>query len=117
MISIPSPSRLSTRCARPLRSRREIGSAEKGKVWHHIVEKCQENKSRCGFSPESIHNTGNVVAVDRKINERINGHYSSLMITPEGKKKTVRDYMNSRTYEEQFEYGVRILKEYGGTLE
>ncbi len=38
------------------------GSPGEGNDWHHIVEQSQITKS--GFSPEQIHNTSNIIAVD-----------------------------------------------------
>lgn len=42
--------------------KKNIGSAGDGNDWHHIVEQSQIKKS--GFSPEQIHNTNNIIAVD-----------------------------------------------------
>lgn len=51
--------------------KRTIGAPGEGKECHHIVEQSQILKS--GFSPEIIHNTGNIVAIDRTTHRTIRG--------------------------------------------
>jgi hypothetical protein len=52
-----------------------LGSAGKGKQWHHIVEQTPGNIAR--FGPEAIHNTENVIPINEGIHRAISGYYSS----------------------------------------
>ena len=55
--------------------KKAIGSAGSGNDWHHIVEQAQIGIS--GFSPEQIHNTSNIIAVDHTIHMKITGYYNT----------------------------------------
>ncbi|WP_311195220.1 hypothetical protein [Selenomonas noxia] len=82
--------------------------------WHHIVEQSQIKSNRAGFSPEQIHNVGNVVALPSgkgSIHAKISSIYSSIQPFTGG--KTVRDWLSTKTFEEQFEFGKRQLEKFG----
>ena len=82
--------------------------------WHHIVEQSQIKSNRAGFSPEQIHNVGNVVALPSgkgSIHAKIISIYSSIQPFTGG--KTVRDWLSTKTFEEQFEFGKRQLEKFG----
>lgn len=81
------------------------GSAGDGLVWHHIVEQRPINVQR--FRPESIHNTGNVVAVPREVNQAIADYYSSKRRFTNGQK--VRDWLVSQSFTEQLDFGMNVL--------
>ncbi len=92
--------------------KRLIGKAGSGKAWHHIVEQTPSNISR--FGPEMIHNTNNLIALPHgkgKIHSIISGHYSSITDYTGG--LTVRKWLSSKSFEEQYQYGVKILKMFG----
>jgi hypothetical protein len=93
-----------------------LGKAGPGKVWHHIVEQCQGGCARSAFPPEMIHNTKNVVAVPREVNQKLANFYSSKV---PGTNTRVRDWLNGKSFKEQYEYGRRQLekamKEYDKT--
>jgi hypothetical protein len=55
--------------------KRYLGSAGKGREWHHIVEQSQIEKS--GFSEYLINNTHNIINVDARTHRLISGYYSS----------------------------------------
>ena len=88
-----------------------VGKAGDGKQWHHIVEQSQISKS--GFSPELIHNTSNIISVDKSIHSKITGHYNTTTFEFT-KKASVRNWLAGKSYEEQYEYGINILKKFGG---
>ena len=90
--------------------KKSIGSAGEGKEWHHIVEQSQIKKT--GFSTEQIHNTSNIIAIDKSIHHKITGHYNSKPSYLGG--KTVREWLSGKSFEEQWQYGMNKLKEYGG---
>jgi hypothetical protein len=82
-----------------------LGSAGKGKVWHHIVEQRRANIER--FGAKAIHSTENVVAVPCEVNQAIADYYSSIRQFTSG--KTVRQWLDSQSFEEQSAFGTRIL--------
>jgi RHS repeat-associated protein len=84
-----------------------LGSPGEGKVWHHIVEQRERNVER--FGAEAIHNSLNVEAVDISVNQAINKYYSSKKRVTGG-QLTVREWMNSKSYAEQYEFGLDILR-------
>jgi RHS repeat-associated protein len=88
-----------------------IGSPGKGKIWHHIVEQCQAKTTRAGFDAELIHNPNNVIAIDKEINQLIANDYSKTYGFTDG--KTLRDWLNTQSYEVQYQYGLDFLKKYG----
>ena len=90
--------------------KKTLGSAGEGKHWHHIVEQAQIKKS--GFSPYQIHNTSNIIAVDAATHAKITGHYNTTTFDFTG-GLSVRDWLAGQSYENQYKYGVDILKQFG----
>jgi hypothetical protein len=88
-----------------------MGSAGNGKQWHHIIEQTPGNLQR--FGPETIHNTDNVIAIDKGIHERISAYYSSKQRIAGG--RVVREWLREQSYEQQREFGIRVLKQFGVT--
>jgi len=86
-----------------------LGSPGEDKVWHHIVEQSQINKS--GLSPTQINNTENIIAVDSATHAKISGYYSSKQAFTEG--NTVRDWLAGQSYEKQFKFGMQKLRDFG----
>ena len=95
--------------------KRSIGSAGEGKVWHHIVEQCQAKTTRSGFDVKLIQNPNNVIAIDKATNEAINGYYSSTKFLFTG-GNTVRDWLTGQSFEEQYKFGMQVLKDFGVIL-
>jgi hypothetical protein len=87
--------------------KRKLGDAGDGNVWHHIVEQRGPNIEK--FGAEAIHNTTNCVPVSGDINAAINRYYSSNRRFTGGQR--VRQWMNSKSWREQFEFGQRILND------
>ena len=80
-----------------------------GKEWHHIVEQCQQTKS--GFSTFWINNSNNVINITKEIHQIISAHYSSIQFYTEGLR--VRDWLAGQSFQKQYEYGVKILRQFG----
>ena len=78
------------------------------KQWHHIVNQNASNRARFG---ERLHCTDNVIAIPTEIHRQISGHYSKKFEWTKG--KTVRDKLKSRSWDAQYDYGVRLLREFG----
>lgn len=92
--------------------KKTMGSAGKGKAWHHIVEQNPANIAK--FGPKSIHNTKNVISLPHgkgSIHSKISGHYSSKQPFTNG--KTVRQWLNTKDYNYQYNYGMKKLNEFG----
>lgn len=75
--------------------------------WHHIVE--QQSVKNGINSAQSIYNNHNTVAIPRSVHQLISAHYSSLFGTT---GQTVRQYVNTLSYNEQFDYGLNILNRF-----
>ena len=92
--------------------KKEFGTAGEGMNWHHIVEQTPSNIQR--FGPEMIHNTNNLIRIPGgkgSIHARISGHYSSKSPVLDG--LTVRQWLSTKSFEEQYEYGLNMLNRYG----
>lgn len=93
-----------------------IGSPGEGNAWHHIVEQSQIKNS--GFSVNKVHNVNNIIALPNgkgSIHAKISGHYSSKPDFTNG--LTVRQWLTGKSFEEQFDYGIEILSQYGEVTE
>lgn len=93
--------------------KRAYGTAGKGNAWHHIVEQNKSNISK--FGAETIHNIENLKVLPHgkgSVHAKISGYYSSLM---PGTNMRVRDYVNTLNYDEQYKFGIDVIKRFGGT--
>lgn len=90
--------------------KKTFGAAGDGKEWHHVVEQSQIKKS--GFSPQSIHNSSNMISLDKSIHRKITGHYNTKKFAFTN-GLSVRDWLALQSFEEQYDYGIKILKKFG----
>jgi len=86
-----------------------LGSAGKGRQWHHIVEQTPGNVAR--FGPEALHNTENVIPINEGTHRAISGYYSSTRSFTGG--RTIREWLSTQSYEAQRAFGVQTLRDYG----
>jgi RHS repeat-associated protein len=86
-----------------------LGSPGWGKHWHHIVEQCQQAKS--GFSTFWINNSNNVINITKEVHQKVSAHYSSIQSYTNGLR--VRDWLAGESFQKQYEYGVKILRQLG----
>jgi hypothetical protein len=87
-----------------------LGSAGKGRAWHHIVEQTPVNIAR--FGPERIHNINNIVNVPSgagALHNKISGFYSSK--APGGVGR-IRDWVSSKSFKEQYEFGIKTMERF-----
>jgi hypothetical protein len=86
-----------------------MGKAGPGKEWHHIVEQTPGNVQR--FGPESIHNTDNVIPLDKGLHTRVSAVYSSIrrLISGSG-TLTVRQWLSTQSYEMQRDFGLLAIE-------
>ncbi len=90
-------------------AKKHLGSPGKDNQWHHIVEQSQIKRS--GFSPTQIHNTNNLTPVDKTIHGQITGHYNSKPSYLNG--QTVRDWLTGQSFQNQYDYGINVLRSFG----
>ncbi|QRO00696.1 hypothetical protein JRI60_17515 [Archangium violaceum] len=87
--------------------KRYMGKAGDGKDWHHIVEK--RNAKR--FGSEAIHNTENVIALEKPLHDRVSAFYSSIQenIT-KSSTLTIRQWLDGQSYEAQRAFGLLAIE-------
>jgi RHS repeat-associated protein len=85
-----------------------LGSPGEDNQWHHNVEQNKNNIDQHGA--EAIHNIKNVFSVSKKINQAINGYYSSKQSFSE--PLTVREWLSPQTFEEKSSFGLDILNKF-----
>ncbi len=96
-----------------------LGPPPPGHAWHHIVGQNADNIAR--FGPEYIHNTASVIAIPHgkgsthlaQIEAFLNSHRPE--ITGQGFKR-VRDWVKTKSYQFQYEFGVIMLRNSGVPL-
>jgi hypothetical protein len=87
-----------------------LGSPGTGKHWHHIVEKCQIQKS--GFTSQQVNNTSNVIAVDAQTHAKISGYYNTTTFRfTDG--LSVRNWLAGQPFQTQFDFGLQVLRGFG----
>ncbi|WP_152621882.1 hypothetical protein [Archangium violaceum] len=89
-----------------------MGKAGEGKQWHHIIEQHQGNVDR--FGHEALHNTENVIAIDKNVHEQISAFYSSKQKASGG--MVVREWLRTQSYEKQRAFGMEALRLFGVVL-
>ncbi|RYZ16500.1 MAG: hypothetical protein EOO70_04290 [Myxococcaceae bacterium] len=89
--------------------KKAMGPAGTGKEWHHIVEQTPGNVNR--FGAQAVHNTENIVPLDKSLHLRLSGLYSSIrrVITASG-NLTVRQWLSTQPFEAQREFGLLAIE-------
>jgi RHS repeat-associated protein len=82
-----------------------LGSPGEGNVWHHIVEQSKVDK----FGAHAIHNVDNVIAIPDKLNSDLNALYSSIRPDITGSNMTVRDWLSTKSLQQNYDFGVAAL--------
>ena len=62
-----------------------------------------------------LHNTGNLIKLPHgkgTIHNQISGFYSSKQPFTGG--KTVREWVSGKPFQEQFDFGIQTIKDFGG---
>jgi len=90
-----------------------LGSAGEGRDWHHIVGQHEANVAK--FGPRAIHNTDNVVSIDRNtVHRPLSADYSRKPKRLDG--QTVREHIAQKPYEEQRAFDLHQLDRFGVTI-
>ncbi|RKG83032.1 hypothetical protein D7W82_25795 [Corallococcus sp. CA049B] len=88
--------------------KRAMGPAGNGKEWHHIVEQTDGNVAR--FGPQALHNTENVIPLDKELHSLVSAFYSSKSLQMTGSNSlTVRQWLSAQPYAAQREFGLRMV--------
>ena len=99
--------------------REAIGDPERTQNWHHIVEQEQGpgNGNFGRFSATQINNKNNIVSIpsgSKSPHSAISKYYDSVQDFTGG--KTVREWLSTKSFEEQFDFGVKQLQKYGDII-
>ncbi|WP_370640024.1 hypothetical protein [Corallococcus sp. AS-1-12] len=79
------------------------------KDWHHIVEQTPGNVQR--FGPQALHNTENVIPLDKRLHTDVSGLYSSIRrAITQSNLQTVRQWLSTQSYEAQREFGLIAIE-------
>jgi hypothetical protein len=86
-----------------------MGSAGYDKEWHHLVEQTPGNAKR--FGGEALHNTENIIALDKTLHIEVSRLYSSIRWRITGSHTmTVRQWLSTQSYEAQREFGLLAIE-------
>ncbi|WP_375755695.1 hypothetical protein [Corallococcus exercitus] len=89
--------------------KKALGPEGPGKEWHHIVEQTPGNVQR--FGPQALHNTENVVPLDKAVHSRVSELYSAIRRNLTGTGNlTVRKWLSTQSYEAQRDFGLRAIE-------
>lgn len=98
--------------------KRIMGAAGPGLAWHHLVGQTTSNVQT--FGAQAIHNTGNLVRLEHgsgSIHQEITNFYNSIQPDLIGSQRmTVREWIGSQSFEEQQDFGIRVVRAFGGTI-
>jgi hypothetical protein len=74
--------------------------------WHHIVEQGGGNEAR--FGPQAIHNTDNLIPVERSAHRQISAYYGRKVegISP-------REWLKTQSFDVNKSFGVDVLRKFG----
>ncbi|MEG3849648.1 hypothetical protein QT971_29465 [Microcoleus sp. herbarium19] len=98
--------------------KKRMGVAGAGLAWHHIVGQTTSNLQK--FGAEAIHNTGNLIRLEHgtgSIHQEITNLYNSVQPELTGTDTlTVRAWLGTQSFEEQQDFGIRVIRAFGGTV-
>lgn len=89
--------------------KRAMGKAGQDQEWHHIVEQTPGNIQR--FGPEALHNTWNVIRLNKSLHIRLSAFYSAIREGITGSATlTVRKWLSTQSYEDQRKFGLKAIE-------
>ncbi|NTX05801.1 hypothetical protein HUA75_29005 [Myxococcus sp. CA040A] len=91
--------------------KKAMGPAGNNQEWHHIVEQTPDNVRR--FGPHALHNTENVVPLDKGLHTRVSAFFSSIRRDITGSPLTVRQWLKTRSLEFQRDFGLTAIENIG----
>lgn len=85
------------------------GPAGESKEWHHIVEQTPSNIER--FGPEALHNTENVIPLEKGLHGKLSALYSSIRYDiTQSYTLTLREWLSTQSYGAQREFGLMAME-------
>lgn len=87
--------------------KKALGPAGEGKQWHHIVEQHDFNIAK--FGAKAIHNVDNVVPISAELNQKLNAVYSAPLPGITGSSLTVREWLKTKTLQQNYNFGKAAL--------
>ncbi|MBJ6759870.1 hypothetical protein JGU66_03790 [Myxococcaceae bacterium JPH2] len=94
--------------------KKAMGPAGPNKEWHHIVEQTPGNVNR--FGPQSLHNTENIIPLDKKLHTDVSALYSSVRRDITGSTLTVRQWLGTQSFAAQRDFGLLAIENVGKGL-
>nr|WP_244981966.1 hypothetical protein [Corallococcus exercitus] len=94
--------------------KKAMGPAGKNKEWHHIVEQTTSNVKR--FGPQALHNTENIIPMDKALHTDVSAFFSSIRRDITGSPLTVRQWLSNQSYEAQRDFGLLAIENVGKGL-
>ncbi|WP_233612490.1 hypothetical protein [Corallococcus sp. AB045] len=94
--------------------KKAMGPAGKNKEWHHIVEQTPGNVKR--FGPQALHNTENILPLDKSLHSDVSAFFSSIRRDITGSPLTVRQWLSTQSYEAQRDFGLLAIENVGKGL-
>jgi hypothetical protein len=95
--------------------KKAIGQVKPGHVYHHIVEQNGfKSLNKFKFGSKSLHNTKNIIEIPdgaQQLHKRVTGYYQSKPDFTDG--KTVREWLSGKDFEFQYQFGIKVLKDFG----
>ena len=89
--------------------KKALGPAGPGQQWHHIVEQTPGNVKR--FGPQSLHNTENIIPLDKILHTDVSALYSSIRRSITGSSTlTVRQWLSTQSYVAQHDFGLLAME-------
>jgi macrodomain Ter protein organizer (MatP/YcbG family) len=102
-----------TKGYKTLRAFKEVNPNKAGHVWHHIVEQRMVKRmvGKGKFAAEKIHSKKNLIELPNSVHKKISALYSSKRIRITGSDKmTVREWLNTKSYEDQYQFGLKAVE-------
>ena len=87
---------------------KEYGSAGDGKEYHHIVEQGGANEDN--IPAQELHSTENIIPLPGPIHDLVSAEYSK---EHDESGITVRQWLQTQSFEKQYEYGLDVLRKLG----
>jgi hypothetical protein len=86
---------------------KRFGPAGDGYEYHHIVTQGGDNADN--IPPEQLQNTDNIIRIPTLLHEEVSAKY--LEKAPDDSGRTVYEWLQTKPYEFQREYGLKILRD------
>ncbi|WP_375759376.1 hypothetical protein [Corallococcus exercitus] len=94
--------------------KKAMGPAGTNKEWHHVVEQTTGNVKR--FGPPALHNTENIIPLDKALHTDVSAFFSSIRRDITGSPLTVRQWLSTQSYEAQRDFGLLAIENVGKGL-